>query len=107
MIRVSRYRLHESAHEQELLRLARSNSASERWEAAKDPRLPHWCMHKLADDPEPQVRFELALNPGTPVEVLIKLAKDPTPLVANQVERNPNWPEDLTSWALNSEDSWL
>jgi hypothetical protein len=64
-------------------------------------------MHKLADDPEPQVRFELALNPGTPVEVLIKLAKDPTPLVANQVERNPNWPEDLTSWALNSEDSWL
>lgn len=107
MIKIDRYYLNEQRDpaREELLRLASSNSASERWEAAKDPRLPTETMQKLARDPEAQVRFELALNPGTPPEILLFLAKDPTPLVAAQVERNPNWPEDLTDWALG--DDWI
>lgn len=105
MIHIDRYHINESAHERELLRLANSNSASERWEAAKDPRLPHSAMRKLVNDPEPQVRFELTLNPGVPVDVLLQLADDPLPLIRDQVERNPNWPEDVTGWALG--DDWL
>lgn len=107
MIKIDRYYLNEQRDpaREELLRLASSNSASERWEAAKDPRLPLEAMRALVKDPEPQVRFELALNPGVPADLLLLLAEDPLPLVASQAENNPNWPEDLTSWALG--DDWI
>lgn len=105
MIKIERYRIHESAEERQLEELALSRFAGDRWQAAQHPGLPLWLMKRLVQDPEPQIRFQLALNPGTPPEILLRLAQDPAPLVAAQAHENPNWPEDLTGWALG--DEWL
>jgi hypothetical protein len=79
MIKIERYRLHESADELGLEELALSRLDGYRWQAAQHPSLPLWLMKRLA--------------------------QDSSPLVAEQATLHPNWPEDLTSWALG--DEWI
>ena len=105
MIKIERYRLHESAEELGLEEMALSRLDGYRWQAAQHPSLPLWLMKRLAQDPKAHVRFQLAINPSTPVEILLMLAQDSAPLVAEQATLHPNWPEDLTSWALG--DEWI
>lgn len=50
------------------------------------------------------IKFDTELTP----DELVKISKSAkNPVIRKAAEENPKFPEDLTSWAIDSEDSWL
>lgn len=107
-VRSSEKLARETTSAETLMKLSSHTNWKIRNWVAQNPNTPVDALVKLSQDQESYwSRYWVAKNPNTPADLLVRLSSDPRPDVRDAAQQNPNWPEDITSWALGDEDSWL